>query len=788
MQRHDLVIIGSGPAGMSAACRAGARGASHLLLERADHLADTIYLYQRGKYVMATPETLPLRSDAAFQEGKREQVLAWWSEAVSRSRVNVRLHAEVVGIEGRKGEFIVKLGSGELIGAGSVVLAIGVQGNLRKLRVPGADVPWVQYQLDDPEAFRDEAIVVVGAGDSAIENALALARQNEVTIVNRQGEFARAKAGNRDAILAAIGSGEVTCFYDSAPKRVEPGRLWLDTASGVVEVPCDRLIARLGADPPRRFLQSIGLVFPSDDPAAVPVVSEHYESNVPGLYLVGALAGYPLIKQAMNQGYEVVERILGHACEPADEQLIMQRIGPLRTRTVAEAVSRILQITPSLHTLSRMRVRELLLDSTTHAPAAGSVVFERNDYSNNVYFVLEGSVDVLFSEDDPSLRSTLGPGDYFGESGMISGRRRDHRVLAGPGCVLLEVNRRTMIRLRNTYRDIEREMDRVAVQRHLQWQLLRAGDEARPRLAEIAARCEVRRFAAGEILYVEGDEPDGVHIVRKGSVTISRTTGGREVILAYMSAGHYVGEVDLLDGTPRGTKVKASTATETILLPAASFRELLASFAAFRAEVEAATQRRAVEWARTEGDSDRSGVVSFLLDQGLGEATDVLLIDESLCVGCDACEKACAVSHGGTSRLDREAGPTFAYLHVPTSCRHCEDPKCQTDCPPDAIHRGADGEIFINDACIGCGNCERFCPYGVIKMAPAQNVPPPSFLQQLFPSLFAAPKPDPKGPKVAVKCDMCTGLNGGPACVAACPTGAALRVAPEAFLNMSRQR
>ena len=70
-----------------------------------------------------------------------------------------------------------------------------------------------------------------------------------------------------------------------------------------------------------------------------------------------------------------------------------------------------------------------------------------------------------------------------------------------------------------------------------------------------------------------------------------------------------------------------------------------------------------------EVEPDTGNLVSFLLSQGLGEATDVLLIDESLCVRCDNCEKACADSHDGTSRLDRQAGPTFANIHVPTSCR-----------------------------------------------------------------------------------------------------------------------
>jgi Fe-S-cluster-containing hydrogenase component 2 len=167
----------------------------------------------------------------------------------------------------------------------------------------------------------------------------------------------------------------------------------------------------------------------------------------------------------------------------------------------------------------------------------------------------------------------------------------------------------------------------------------------------------------------------------------------------------------------------------------------------------------------------------------------VLLIDESLCVRCDNCEKACADSHDGTSRLDREAGATFANIHVPTSCRHCENPHCMKDCPPDAIHRNPNGEVFIADTCIGCGNCERNCPYGVIQMAvvnPKRRRP--SLIAWLLLGFTTEPGREPHYvndslAKKAVKCDMCKDLSGGPACVRACPTGAAVRASPEEFLE-----
>ena len=117
------------------------------------------------------------------------------------------------------------------------------------------------------------------------------------------------------------------------------------------------------------------------------------------------------------------------------------------------------------------------------------------------------------------------------------------------------------------------------------------------------------------------------------------------------------------------------------------------------------------------------------------------------------------------------------------------------DCPPDAIHRDEAGEVFIDHTCIGCGNCQQHCPFGVIQMAPKDSEPVPSVLEQLFPFLASWFKPrkgaelsdksaSDKGAKVAVKCDMCREVSTGPACVHSCPTGAALRVSPREFISV----
>ena len=142
-ERHQLVIIGSGPAGLSAGARAAARGLLRLL-ERQDRFADTIQKYQRGKFVMATPDVLPLHGDSAiaFAAGSREQVLGSWDQTITEREIRLRYGAEVAGIQGQSGALTITLKDGSALKADHVVLAIGVQGNLRDWTCPAPSCRW----------------------------------------------------------------------------------------------------------------------------------------------------------------------------------------------------------------------------------------------------------------------------------------------------------------------------------------------------------------------------------------------------------------------------------------------------------------------------------------------------------------------------------------------------------------------------------------------------------------------------------------------------------------------
>jgi len=801
-ERFKIAIVGSGPGGLSAAARAAERGVSHVLLEAEDHLSNTIYRYQKGKFVMDEPGILPLRAPVPFKAGSRESILDAWNEGAQKLKINTKHKHEVSAIKQSGSGFVLTCTNGQSVEAEFVVMGIGLQGNIRKLGCPGEDLPFVQYQLDDPDEYEGEVIAVVGAGDAAIENAVALSKQNNVIIINRKDEFARAKKGNEAAILKAIEDGTIECYYNSGPERVDAlsvgrkkGRMILNTANGKAQILLDRIIARLGATAPRGFVEGCGVQFPNKDPNSVPAISSQYESNVKGLYIVGALGGYPLIKQAMNQGYEVVEYILGEKVEPADEPLLKAKFQPMPGfRSVDEALKKVQANVKLLSHITPLQLREFMLDSEIRTPAAGEVIFKRNDYTNTFFSIVDGEVQIVLDEKDPKARVTLRRGEFFGEMSLISGRRRSATVLAGPGCVLIETPRRSMNRLISSVEAVKREIDEVFILRAVQSRF--APEATSQQLMDVVSTAKLEKFKAGDVLFSEGEPGDCLHLVRTGSLTISRNIGGKDVVLSYVAAGNYVGEMALMGESLRSATARAAIATETVRLDGESFKKLVNKIPILRLRLQAEYRQRAAANLAMQAMPSGGDIISFLLAQGAGEATDILLIDESLCVRCDNCEKACAETHGGTSRLDREAGPTYASVHVPTSCRHCEHPHCMKDCPPDAIHRAPNGEVFIADNCIGCGNCERNCPYGVIHMA-AKPPKKPGLLQWLLFGRGSGPGEAPyekknkdAAPKAkkAVKCDMCKGISGGPACVRSCPTGAAIRISPEEFPAYAQSR
>lgn len=764
-QQFEVAIIGAGPAGIGAATNAAFHNISHILFEKGE-IANTIYDYQLRKHVMAEPARLPLRAKCRFEAGSREKILTEFQADLGAHKVNT-VKAEVSKIVKASDSFEIHY-QGGICTARNVILAVGVQGSPRKLGVPGENVPHMAYTLSDPDAFEGRNITVVGAGDAAIENAIALSERNSVVLVNRGGEFARAKDANARAIINAISSGKIRCFYNATVARIEQETIYINTPEGEVVVPCNHIIARLGCVPPRKFLESMGVSFPSNEPTAVPVVNERYESNVPGLFILGALIGYPLIKQAINQGFEVIEHLRGIAVEPADQPLLEERFAAL-PGGFQENFPKIASNVPIFKDLSAPQLREMLIDSSLYLKNVGEVVFEKNDYTDTFWSIVSGSVEIEIGQ---NRRVRLEQGQFFGEMGLLSGRRRVATVtVAEPNTLLLETPRKQVLKLIASVAPVRRALDELFMFRVMQTAIF--PDAPSEMLQAMVKKATMKSFKKGDVLFKEGDLGDAMYVIRKGSVRVSRhNRQGVDVAQTYVPAGNIIGEMAILasDPTPRSATVTAAVACDTIMLAKEDVLELFSQYPQVRAKVARLADERKVQNVVTDWSENSASILDFMMKEGLTDAGNVLLIDSDRCVGCDNCESACAATHGGYSRLDRKSGKSFAAIQIPISCRHCENPLCMLDCPPDALTRMPDGEVVIRESCIGCGNCVSNCPYGVIKMVYDTGKKGWSLL-----SLFRGEKKE-KGPAKAAKCDMCRDLSGGPACVRACPTGAAMRV------------
>jgi len=786
-QSFDLVVVGAGPAGLSAAARAQASGLGYVLLERTDHLADTVFRYLRGKPVMAEPSAIPLRSDMPFEAGRREEVLEAWRRAVQGQDLQVRYGCEVTGLATTDGATTDGAGSGGAgdadgtrfrlttsqgeIAARSVVLAVGTQGNPRRLGVPGEDLPHVDHHLQDPADHRNRDIVVVGAGDSALEVALALCDANRVHLVVRKAEIQRAKESLERELLQREVRGEIEIHFSTTVGSIDAEAVHLESPGGQVRAPADRVFLMIGADPPRRFLEAVGVRFSGNGREAKPVLDAHYQSSVPGLYLIGALTGRDLIKPGINQGWEVVEHLAGREVEPADEPVLAARL-PFWNGPVRERIATITRQVPLLAEATEPDLREMFLSAEVREQSDGEIVLRQNDYTDSFLAIEDGRVAISVRPEGAGRElpvATLGAGDFFGEMSLLSGRRRNATVTAVGTVRLVEIPRKAMLKLLAVSPEVKRRVDRAFLVRAFQSYLF--PDLPTEVLEELVARATVEVVDRDHRLFAEGDEADAFYLIRSGMVKVVQRSGDEERVLSYLTAGTYFGETALLAGTRRTASVSTIFPSELIRLGSEGFQEFLEDHRDLRPELIETLERRRVAALEAEAIPGAGEITSRLIDQEITMGTNALLIDEHKCIRCGNCIDACeGVHEDGQARLSL-TGRRFYHLLAPNSCWQCEDPKCMLDCPPDALVRDARGEIHIRSNCIGCGNCEENCPYDNIFMVhPRESLGPFGWVKRLM-----GMKSPELEREVAVKCDMIH-IEGGPACVRACPTGAAFRV------------
>ncbi|HMN48156.1 MAG TPA: NAD(P)-binding domain-containing protein [Ignavibacteriaceae bacterium] len=258
--QYDLIIIGAGPAGISASLAAKKNKLTFLTIEQ-DSLGGTVYNFPRAKIVMTSPMDLPLWGKIKLIETSKAELLDLWKAVLEKNNITINEQEKVEEIIKQEDHFIVKTNKGHYT-SGGILLAIGRRGSPRKLGVPGEERENVYYRLIEPELIHDKDILVVGGGDSAIESAVLLADENNRVTLSYRGEtFSRVKPKNLERINNYIKKKKVKVLFDSNVKEIFSNYVIINFNNRTEEIRLKNDLTYIfaGGILPTKFLEGIGI-------------------------------------------------------------------------------------------------------------------------------------------------------------------------------------------------------------------------------------------------------------------------------------------------------------------------------------------------------------------------------------------------------------------------------------------------------------------------------------------------------------------------------------------------
>jgi len=258
--KYDVVIVGAGPAGISASLEATKRKLKFVTLEQ-DSLGGTVFNFPRAKVVMTSPMDLPLYGKVKLTETSKSELLEIWKNVLSINNITINEQEKVDKIISQAGILTVQT-TKENYTTKSVLLAIGRRGSPKKLGVPGEEKEKVAYRLLEPEMIHNQKILVVGGGDSAIESALLLAdEKNYVTLSYRGDSFSRLKPKNEEKINNAARSGKVKVILKSEVSEILDASVILKLQDSDEPLTIENSLVYIfaGGILPTKFLEDIGI-------------------------------------------------------------------------------------------------------------------------------------------------------------------------------------------------------------------------------------------------------------------------------------------------------------------------------------------------------------------------------------------------------------------------------------------------------------------------------------------------------------------------------------------------
>jgi thioredoxin reductase (NADPH) len=317
----DLLIIGAGPAGLSAAEAAAQAGLNYVVIEKGT-IANTIRQYPVGRTMFSTPNEVELHPGAlkpVREKPTREETLSHYIHFVLDLDLKINTGETVLAVNGNMNEgFVVKTDRSEYQ-ARRVLFAIGAMEHPRRLNVPGEDLPKVHHLFVEPYAYVRKDALVVGGGNSAAEAALFLSEEGARTTMaiwredweNRDPKAGAMKHWVRTPLEGEIEAGRLKVVLYKHIDEITERDVTLTTETGEsMTLPNDVVFVLVGSDADLTLLKQLGVQTESGKLAEVPVYDpETFETNVRGVYVAGHFTHARHIKAAIDVPRRIVPLI-----------------------------------------------------------------------------------------------------------------------------------------------------------------------------------------------------------------------------------------------------------------------------------------------------------------------------------------------------------------------------------------------------------------------------------------------------------------------------------------------